>query len=273
MQKIYFGTMTKSGDTYKAVMEAFQAGYKYFDFAEVYGNQAEIGQAITDWFKNNPTLKRADYFFQSKVWVTDIDNNNVDQAVMKILKDLHLEYIDSLLVHRPSMDLNNSINAYKKLIAWKNKGIVKHVGISNFEKEHIVLLWSESGVKPEMHQFEMNIFNQRWDRVVFAQKHGIESQVYGALKRHEQSSEVEQLAKKHNVSTNQIVMSWLKHHHLNPVLKSTNFEHMKENLANVTIQLTDAELAVIKNLNRYENSYSEGIESSKFRDFYNQIKN
>ncbi|PPE05481.1 aldo/keto reductase family protein [Williamsoniiplasma lucivorax] len=272
MQKTYFGTMTKLEDTYEAVMHAFQAGYQKFDFAEVYHNQSEIGRAITDWFKQNPNLKRESYFFQSKVWVEDIDKHDVDQAIEKILQDLKLEYIDSLLVHRPSFNLENSLEAYKKLLEWKEKGIVKHVGVSNFEKEQILYLWASTTVKPEFHQFELNIHNQRWDRILFAQKYNIEIQAYGSFKGAYDSEEISQIAKNHKATNNQVILAWLNHYKINRVLKSTNFAHMQENIKPLDFKLTEEELATMKKLNRYDNYYTESVPSPLVKTFYEKIK-
>ncbi|PPE05483.1 aldo/keto reductase family protein [Williamsoniiplasma lucivorax] len=272
MQKIYFGTMTKLEETYDAMIQAFKAGYQIFDFADTYSNQHVIGQAITAWFKDNPHLKREDYFFQSKIWTEDIDNHLVDQEVEKILKDLNLTYIDSLLLHRPSMTMANSIAAYQKLLVWKAKGKVKHVGVSNFEKEQLMLLWATTSVKPEFNQFEMSVFNQRWDRILFAQKFKIEIQAYGSFKGINDCPELSEIAHKYHATNAQVVIAWLKHYDLDVILKSTNPDHIKENLKPIAFQLTNAELEMIKKLNRFDNFYPDSFTSDLVEDFYAKIK-
>lgn len=270
--EIFFGTMLPKDETYIAMMNAFRSGYKYFDFADKYGNQTEIGRAIKDWFGSSKEHKREDYFFQSKVWTDDINNNKTRWAITKILQDLGLNYIDSMLIHRPSINFDNTISAWEEFIQNKNLGLIKRIGVSNFDKDQIVMLWAKTDEKPEFNQIEFNINNQRWDRIEFCQKNNITIQAYSTLVSSLTNAKINSISEKLEIPKANVIINWLKSYSIVPIVASRNEVHILKNLEYSNVLLTKKECLEIYNLNSFKNIWAETIDNKLISDFYRKGK-
>lgn len=99
-----FGTFASEGskgETYNAVTVALNTGYRHLDCAWYYLNEDEVGDAIQDFLKANPSVKRSDIFVCTKVWNHLHRYDDVLWSVKDSLKRLKLDYVDLYLVHWP----------------------------------------------------------------------------------------------------------------------------------------------------------------------------
>jgi diketogulonate reductase-like aldo/keto reductase len=99
-----FGTFANEGakgETYKAVVKALEVGYRHLDCAWYYLNEGEVGDAVTDFLKANPSVKREDIFITTKVWNHLHRYEDVLWSIEDSLKKLKLDYVDLYLVHWP----------------------------------------------------------------------------------------------------------------------------------------------------------------------------
>lgn len=99
-----FGTFANEGskgETYKAVRHALKVGYRHLECAWFYANEDEVGQAIQDFLKENPSVKREDLFVTTKVWNHLHRYDDVLWSLEDSLKNLQLSYVDLFLVHWP----------------------------------------------------------------------------------------------------------------------------------------------------------------------------
>lgn len=104
MPGVGFGTFANEGvkgETYKAVLHALRTGYRHLDCAWHYANEDEVGQAIQDFLKENPAVKRQDIFVTTKVWNHLHRYDDVIWSLNDSLRKLQLDYIDLFLVHWP----------------------------------------------------------------------------------------------------------------------------------------------------------------------------
>ena len=136
------------GDVYQAVREAIRIGYRHIDCASLYGNEAEIGQALRDAMRDGE-VTRKDLWITSKLWSNAHGQKNVEPALKKTLADLGLDYVDLYMIHwpiplKPTAVLPGSaadfmppsevpIHAtWAGMEAAVGAGLTRHLGVSNF---------------------------------------------------------------------------------------------------------------------------------------------
>lgn len=163
------------GEGKKAVALALEVGYRSIDCAHLYGNEVEVGEALTEALQGKlPGLKREDLFVTSKLWFTSSTPKRVAQACKRSLKNLGLEYLDLFLVHWPlpaplgdatdpptlkqerlkqQLDVRATWGAMEDILA---SGMVKAIGVSNFSIQQIEELLSYAKVIPAVNQVELH---------------------------------------------------------------------------------------------------------------------
>ncbi|MDI7864878.1 aldo/keto reductase [Rhizobiaceae bacterium n13] len=122
-----FGTFRMpAADTLRMVPHVLKLGYRHVDTAQIYGNEAEVGEGII-----NSGVARGDIFLTTKVWVDNYRHDAFLASVDESLKKLKTDYVDLLLLHWPNdaVPLAEQIGA---LNAVHKAGKVRHVGVSNF---------------------------------------------------------------------------------------------------------------------------------------------
>ncbi len=122
-----FGTFRVSGpDTLRMVPHVLKLGYRHIDTAQIYGNEAEVGDGIAA-----SGVARGDIFLTTKVWVSNYRHDAFLASVEASLKKLRTDHVDLLLLHWPNaaVPLAEQIGALNQV---RNAGMVRHIGVSNF---------------------------------------------------------------------------------------------------------------------------------------------
>ena len=150
-----FGVYLIKGDeeAERCVSEALKVGYRHIDTAHYYGNERGVGAAI-----KKSGIPRDQIFVTSKIWVSEYGSGMTTEALNKMLKRLDLEYIDLVLLHYP---FNDYLGAYKELEEAHTKGLIKNIGISNFEDEKFDELYNAAKIKPVLNQIELHPYYQQ----------------------------------------------------------------------------------------------------------------
>ncbi|KAJ1690396.1 hypothetical protein LUZ63_014551 [Rhynchospora breviuscula] len=174
------------------ILSAIKIGYRHFDCAADYQNEAEVGEALEEAFKSG-LVKREDLFITTKLW--NSDHGHVLEACKDSLKKLRLEYLDLYLVHFPvatrhtgvgttasaigedgvldidtTISLETTWHAMEDLVS---KGLVRSIGISNYDIFLTRDCLAYSKIKPAVNQIETHPYFQRDSLVRFCQKHGV----------------------------------------------------------------------------------------------------
>eukprot|EP01018_Ginkgo_biloba_P009948 Gb_24213 [translate_table: standard] len=184
------GTWQADGDLCtEAVRTALQVGYRHLDCAHLYGNELEVGQALAEALKGGvPGLKREDVFVTSKIWCTTNAPKRVETSALVSLKNLGVSYLDLYLVHWPvtsafgdatdppckaGIDLRQP--AHRLESTWQameglvKKGLVRAIGVSNFNIHQIDELLSFAEIIPAVNQVELHPFWRQDELVKFCQ--------------------------------------------------------------------------------------------------------
>ena len=252
-----------------------QAGYRHIDCASIYGNEKEIGEALTDVV--NTAVTREELFITSKLWSTDHRPEYVEEACRKTLADLHLEYLDLYLMHfgiafkhggdLEPLDENGKVitDAVSIQETWQamedlvKKGLVKSIGVSNFTTIMLIDLLTYAKVKPAMNQIELHPYNTQIELVDFCKRKDIAVTAYSPLGRQgvkEIKSPklfdepiIKVLAKKHKRTPAQILLNWAIGRGTIAIPKSVIQKEIAENIKVFDFELADEEKTEINSLN------------------------
>ncbi|KAL8293141.1 hypothetical protein RQP46_000835 [Phenoliferia psychrophenolica] len=157
-----------------AVKEALAAGFRAFDTAEAYKNEKSLGVALQE-----SGVPREELFLTSKILRTLDDPAS---EVRRQLALLQTTYLDLFLIHSPKAlkDGLDLVTAWKSLEALVDEGLVRAIGVSNFEEEHFEQFIAEARIKPAVNQISMYpyISTKQFKIVRYCQEHGIIIQTY-----------------------------------------------------------------------------------------------
>ncbi len=119
-----FGCYAAHGEEIiNAIRWAVRDGYRYIDSAAMYGNEAEVGEAI-----RTCGVQREDLFISSKIWPTRFDDP--DASLAQSLRDLGIDALDCCLLHWPGTDRKQRLSAYEKLLRRREEGFVRRGSLS-----------------------------------------------------------------------------------------------------------------------------------------------
>lgn len=231
-------------DTRRAVLEAFELGYRHIDTAAIYGNEEGVGAAIAE-----SGIPREDLFITTKLWNDRHDGDEPRAALGESLDKLGLDAVDLYLVHWPTPARDNYVHAWERLIDLREQGLTRSIGVSNFLVPHLERIIAETGVSPVVDQIELHPAYQQRDLVEWASARGIRIEAWGPLGQGKydlfSNPAVADAAAVHGKTPAQVVLRW----HLdkgNIVFpKSVRRERLAENIDIVDFALTDVEIAAI----------------------------
>ena len=249
--QIGFGTWKLEGDeATDSVKAALEAGYWLIDTAEIYGNEEQVGEAIGEW---------SDIFLQTKIWNDDQGYERTQEAAREALERLGREHVDMLLIHWPCPEKGKTLETWKALIQLREDGLAKSIGVSNFREEDLRMIVEETGVTPALNQIELHpSFQQRELRKVHADM-GIVTQCWSPLGQGETMDDdaLQSVAQEVGAPVSTVVLAWHMNHGLAPIPRSTNPEHIADNLRAREITLTDEQVAKIDALDSADGRMGE----------------
>jgi diketogulonate reductase-like aldo/keto reductase len=243
-----FGTWPLSGAAaVAAVGSALDAGYRHIDTAAMYGNEAEVGEAI-----RTHATPRDEIFVTTKVWPSDVADGPLQRSAEASLKRLGLDQVDLLLIHWPSREVPFA-EQIRALCDARRRGFARHIGVSNFPPRYVeaaVRLADEPIVADQVeHHPHLD------QRALFATcaKHGIAVTSYAPLGRGALLNEpaVREIANAHGKSPAQIVLRWHVQQPTNVAIpKSGDPRRIAENIAIFDFALSAEEMRRISSLAR-----------------------
>ena len=231
-------------ETERIVLDALDAGYRHIDTAAIYGNEEGVGRAIAA-----SGIPRDELFVTTKLWNDRQGGDEPLAAIDESLDRLGLDHVDLYLVHWPAPKNGDYVNAWEKLVAIRETGKKRSIGVSNHLPAHLTEIVQATGVTPAVDQIELHPAYQQRETVAFAGGHGILIEAWGPLGQGKYdlfgTPAVAAAAAAHGKTPAQTVLRW----HLqkgNIVFpKSNSPARVRENLDVFDFELTPAEIAAI----------------------------
>jgi diketogulonate reductase-like aldo/keto reductase len=244
------GTWDIGGDTVReSVRAGLDAGYGHVDTAEGYMNEAEIGEVLADY-------DRDDVWLTSKVLPKNLNYDSVIQSCEASLEKLGTDYLDLYLIHwpNPAISLRETMDAMATL---HEAGKVKNVGVSNFSAYQLSCAQHVSDVPIAVNQIEFHPYLQRSDLVDYCRETDTVLEAAAPLARTEVFGDetVQDLAEKYDRPPAQVVLKWAVEQDVVPLPKSSSPEHVEGNLDLFDWEMDDADLARLDDLDRDEPVY------------------
>lgn len=267
-------------EVYEAVRAAINAGYRHIDCAAVYGNEKEVGKAITESLVDG-VVRRDELWVTSKLWNTRHGKDNVIPALKETLSDLRLEYLDLYLIHWPvplkpdvqspsdpgdfyTLDEMPLTETWKGMEAAADEGLVKNIGVSNFGIEKLKKIMDDPAILPAVNQVEMHPYHSQKELVKFCHENKIHLTAYsplGSSDRPErlrpkdepvllEDKKIRQIADEKGITPAQVLISWQINRNISVIPKSVNEGRIKENFDAWNIELSEKQMSQIDELNK-----------------------
>ncbi|XP_075511281.1 NADP-dependent D-sorbitol-6-phosphate dehydrogenase-like [Primulina tabacum] len=268
-------------DIKNLLFRAIKTGYRHFDCAADYKNEAEVGDALAEAFHEG-LVRREDLFITTKLW--NSDHGHVIEACKDSLKKLRLEYLDLYLVHFPvatrhtgvgttdsalgedgvldidtTVSLETTWHAMEDLVSM---GLVRSIGISNYDVYLTRDCLAYAKLKPAVNQIETHPYFQRDSLVKFCQKHGVcvtahtplggaaaNTELFGSVSCLDDSV-LKGLAKKYNKTVAQIALRWGIQRNTVVIPKSSKPDRLEENFQVFDFEIAKEDMELIKSVDR-----------------------
>ncbi|WP_318766165.1 aldo/keto reductase [Lactiplantibacillus carotarum] len=251
--EVGFGAMIYDDDTTEAaVTQALNLGYRLIDTAETYGTETGVGTAI-----QKSAVSRDDIFLTSKLWPNAEINyaKTIDQFKAS-LQRLKQDYLDLYLIHEPYGNVAEEWRALEDLQA---AGLIRSIGVSNFNQTQLAELMATARVRPAVDQIESHPWFNQNELVAYCQANHIIPEAWASLAegRHGifQNQTLTTIAAAHHKSVAQIILRWDLQRGLVPLAKSESAARVIENQTIFDFELSQLELNQVNQLNTNTSLY------------------
>jgi len=213
-----------------AVKHALKNGYKLIDTAAMYANEESVGKGIRE-----SGVPRDEIFVVTKVGEGRHGKKEIRNSLLESLSKLQLDYVDLFLIHTPKF--GKVVESWREMLALRDEGLAKSVGVSNFGSQHIVGLQDEGLELPEVNQIEVSVYYQQKEFHQYAKENNVALMGYCPLarcKRFGTGGAVQDIANAHGVSEGQVLIRWSYQAGVITIPKSNNPNRIEENAAAIT---------------------------------------
>lgn len=246
--------------TYNSVLAALKAGYRHIDTAHAYQNERSVGEALRD-----SGVDRDSVWITSKLWPNEYGKGKTLAAIDRMLKRLGLEYLDLVYFHQPVGDY---IEGWKEMEEAVRLGKVRAIGISNFDfnDELFTSMVESTTIKPQIMQIECHPYAQRKHWQEMCAKYDMKIECWFPLGGRDSRGEVmkdktiARIAEAHGKTPVQTIIRWHIQEGFSVIPGSSNPSHIAENIEVFDFELSEAEMAEIRALDKEKRYFTQSLE-------------
>ena len=241
MPQLGMGTWQIPNDHAASLVRAgLDLGFRLVDTAAMYHNERGVGDGLKD----------ADAWVTTKLW--NDRQGDATAALDESLAMLGREDVDLYLIHWPSPAQGLFVDAWRALVAAREAGKARSIGVSNFRVDDLDAIEAATGVVPAVNQIELHPYFQQRALRDHHRAHGIVTQSWSPLGQGDvlKNEAIVRIAGKHNRSPAQVVIAWHLAEGLAVIPKAGDAEHLADNAAAAELTLDDEDRAAIEGLDR-----------------------
>ncbi len=235
----------------RSVNDALEVGYRSIDTAASYLNEEAVGNAI-----KSSGIARKELFITTKLWISDAGYDNAKRAFERSLKKLQSDYLDLYLIHQPYNDVFGAWRAMEELY---KQGLVKAIGVSNFQPDRVMDFIVHNEIKPAVNQIETYPFNQQIETQKFLKDNGVQIESWGPFAEGKnnlfKNELLASIGKQYNKSIAQVILRWLIQREVVCIPKSVRRERMAENFNVFDFELSEADMQKIATLDENRSAF------------------
>lgn len=232
-----------------SVRNALDLGYRAVDTAQIYGNEAEVGQALAE-----SGVPRDDLFVTTKIWTDHHSKAKLIPSLQDSLKKLRTDHVDLTLIHWPAPGNGVALPEFMQALAEaKAQGLTRQIGISNFNIELTQQAIAAVGAgEIATNQIELSPYLQNRKLTAFLQEQGIQVTSYMTLAYGKVLKDpvLAQIAAKHGATVAQVALAWALQLGYAVIPSSTQRENLASNLLARELKLDAGDMAQIAALER-----------------------
>jgi 2,5-diketo-D-gluconate reductase A len=235
-------------DTAKTVQTALEIGYRHIDTAQMYGNEAEVGEAIA-----NSGIPRDELFVTTKCNNSNHGYEDSQRALDESLSKLRTDYVDLYLIHWPLPGKDLYVQTWKGFEQAAKDGKARSIGVSNFQSHHLDRLTQETDTVPAVNQIELHPHLQQPQMREYDRSHGIATEAWSPIGQGKgviDEDRIVEIAKAHDKTPAQVTLRW--HIQLGNIIfpKSVTDSRIRENFDIFDFELTDDDMSAIGALDK-----------------------
>lgn len=242
MPALGFGTWELNGDSCRRMIPvALELGYRHIDTAQIYGNEAQVGQGLRD-----AGMPREELWVTTKLWMDELAPDVVPGSLASSLDRLGLDYVDLLLIHWPT-ETGSHEETLSAMDAERQAGRVRHLGVSNFTVSQFAqstaagfdLLTDQVEYHPFLGQRDLKAALDARDMILTA---------YAPLARGRvgRDATIARIAEAHGKTPEQVALRWLvQQRNVAAIPKASSRKHAEANLGIFDFALSEADMAAI----------------------------
>jgi 2,5-diketo-D-gluconate reductase A len=238
-------------ETAAAVTAALEAGYRHIDTAQMYGNEAEVGEAIA-----RSGLDRGSVYLTTKLANDAHRPDDTRRAFDASLKALGTDYVDLFLIHwpLPTRYDGDFVSTWNEMEELYNDGQTRSIGVSNFQIGHLRQLRLETAITPAVNQIEVHPYLTQDDLRGYCAEYQIAVEAWSPIARGQALADpaITAIAQRAGKTPSQVILRW--HIQRGDIVfpKSVKPERVRENIDIFDFELPEADMAAISALNRDE---------------------